>query len=76
MPNRKSDNNDYRARSDDRERDLGTKVNPSYDSDRSNISHEISKPYKEDLQAQKAAKDKKENKKKTTGKVSRTAAKK
>ena len=64
MPDRKSDANDYGARSEDTERDLGAKGGPSTGLGSADDKHRISHPYNEDLQTQLAAKNKSKKKNK------------
>jgi hypothetical protein len=60
MPNPKTDNTGFTTSNADEERDMGAKGGPTTSLGRPDDKHGISAPYNSDLQAQIAAKGKKE----------------
>jgi hypothetical protein len=63
MPNPKTDNAGFSTSNADEERDMGAKGGPSTSLGNPDDKHGISAPYNSDLQAQIAAKSKKEKEK-------------
>jgi hypothetical protein len=63
MPNPKTDNTGFSTSNSDEERDMGAKGGPSTSLGIPDDKHGISAPYNSDLQAQIAAKGKKEKSK-------------